>query len=83
MNIVIYETRDESLKLADDVHKGLLRKYVTVAKMVTNIELCSSVTVLIVLYFTPYLISIATSRWINPLSIKIMGIEYKYTNCNS
>lgn len=75
MKIVVLETNEESIKYADEVHKGLLRKYSSIAKIVTNIELCSFIFTFFLLYVSPYFISIATSSWISPLNIQIIGVR--------
>lgn len=64
------------MKHADQVQNGLLKKYVTIAKIVTNIEMCSFVVTVSLVYVVPYFISIATSRWIIPANLQIIGVRY-------
>lgn len=75
IQIVVDETNEDAIMDSDEAHKTLLKKYVTVAKTLTNIEMFSFVFCFFLLYVLPYFISLATSSWINPLSIEIIGVR--------
>lgn len=72
---VVRSTEVKYMQSKDDTQRALLKKYVTMAKIVTNIELCSFGFAYICVHVVPFLISMVTNLWIDPLNLKIAGIR--------
>lgn len=78
MEIVVQATDENRMRNAPDEHKRLLKKYVTIARVITNIEIFSFGIGFVLAYVLPLAISIAMSQWLDPLYLKIIGVRYVF-----